>query len=392
MSAARMVKTDTEGVFRRGGRWVAIWRDYSGRQRSASAATKAEAIVVRASKMGDARRGAREPSRMTFAQYAPEWIASYTGRTSRGIRQETVDDYRKTLGLDKNGNVRDDYDGACQFLGRLRLSEIGPSDIKRYARHLGSQGMSKGTVRLRLAPVRALLATALEDELIVSNPSAGLRIGHVVGGSEEDKGKVKAKALTHEELRALIREAAPEWRLLIEFLAHTGLRVSEALALRWDDLDLGQRRVRVRRRWYRGGFAAPKSRFGKRDVPISKGMARALWLRKGAHAEGDALVFARPAGGPFDGDSVHRVVSAAGRRAGIPSAHPHMLRHTCASMLFARGLNAKQVQAWLGHHSASFTLDTYVHLLTDELPDASFLDSITAADEPEVEEAEAASG
>ena len=54
------------------------------------------------------------------------------------------------------------------------------------------------------------------------------------------------------------------------------------------------------------------------------------------------------------------------------------MRHTCASLLFQRGLNAKQVQRWLGHHSASFTLDTYVHLLEDELPDAAFFDAITA--------------
>ena len=45
---------------------------------------------------------------------------------------------------------------------------------------------------------------------------------------------------------------------------------------------------------------------------------------------------------------------------------PH-LRHTVASRLFAEGRNVVQVQRWLGHHSPSFTLDTYVHLLEDNL-------------------------
>jgi integrase len=45
----------------------------------------------------------------------------------------------------------------------------------------------------------------------------------------------------------------------------------------------------------------------------------------------------------------------------------HTFRHTCASLLFERGANAKQVQRWLGHHSPSFTLDTYIHLLPDQL-------------------------
>lgn len=48
----------------------------------------------------------------------------------------------------------------------------------------------------------------------------------------------------------------------------------------------------------------------------------------------------------------------------------HTLRHTCATSLFRRGLNPKQVSAWLGHHSAAFTLDTYIHVLADDLPDA----------------------
>ena len=47
-------------------------------------------------------------------------------------------------------------------------------------------------------------------------------------------------------------------------------------------------------------------------------------------------------------------------------------RHTCATELFRRGLNAKQVQVWLGHHSPAFTLATYVHMLSDELPASPF--------------------
>jgi hypothetical protein len=61
------------------------------------------------------------------------------------------------------------------------------------------------------------------------------------------------------------------------------------------------------------------------------------------------------------------------------------MRHTCASILFRRGFNAKQVQVWLGHHSPAFTLATYVHLLPDDLPEPDFFDSIT----PECTAAEA---
>jgi integrase len=62
--------------------------------------------------------------------------------------------------------------------------------------------------------------------------------------------------------------------------------------------------------------------------------------------------------------------SLAAEEAGAPGAGFRTFRHTCASMLFERGANAKQVQRWLGHHAASFTLDTYIHLLRGDL-DAS---------------------
>jgi hypothetical protein len=70
----------------------------------------------------------------------------------------------------------------------------------------------------------------------------------------------------------------------------------------------------------------------------------------------------------------------------VPWAGLRTHRHMCASILFRRGYNAKQVQVWLGHHSPAFTLATYVHLLPDDLPEPDFFDSIS----PAQQEAEAA--
>jgi integrase len=72
-------------------------------------------------------------------------------------------------------------------------------------------------------------------------------------------------------------------------------------------------------------------------------------------------------GPPNYGNLRHRVLLPTAQEAGVPWMTFHTLRHTCASMLFEQGRNAKQVQRWLGHHSAAFTLDTYIHLLSDEL-------------------------
>jgi integrase len=72
------------------------------------------------------------------------------------------------------------------------------------------------------------------------------------------------------------------------------------------------------------------------------------------------------------------VFKPAAHRAGVPWAGLHTLRHTCATVLFRHGLNAKQVQLWLGHHSPAFTLATYVHLSSDDLPNPTFLDTLLA--------------
>jgi integrase len=227
-------------------------------QRKCSARTLAEARKLKASKTTDVERGEFVDSRITFAEYAPAWIDGYKRRTKRGIKPETLADYRKTIERD-----------ALPFFGRMRLSHIRPLDIKEYAASIEKRGVAAGTVRLSLAPVKALLADALEEDLIRSNPTAGVRIttGEAPATSlDDDEDEEQAKALGEEELAAFLATLSadplekgwPAWRLFFEFLAHTGLRIGEAIALKWGDVDLGERQVRVRRRLYRGRLDRPK--------------------------------------------------------------------------------------------------------------------------------------
>jgi integrase len=309
---------------------------------------------------------------VTFAEYAPQWLAGYQGRTGQGIRASSLDEYRRELGLDHHGQPNGR--GAIAYFGRRRLAEIEPRDVKAYAAALAVRGLSPASVKHALAPVRALLATAFEEGLIRSNPAAGLRFAQ---RAIEDADEEQVKALSPVELRALLDELEPDWRLFVTLLVETGLRIGEAVALRWGDVDFGRRRVKVRRRLYRGSYAPPKSRYGRRDVPLTRATARALahrWETLGRPDE-DAPLFASRAGTPLDASNLMAsMFKPAAKRAGVPWAGFHTLRHTCATMLFRAGLNAKQVQVWLGHHSPAFTLATYVHLLPDDLPDPDFLD------------------
>lgn len=363
--ARKLVRTATPGIFRRDNRYVVVVR-HNGRQVKRFARTLAEARTIRATLTADVARGEfRAASKLTLAEYAATWLDTYTGRTSRGLRPQTLAAYRGSIERD-----------VLPVLGGLRLAEVEAQHLKQLAASLSARGLGRNSIRLALAPLKALLATAHEEGVIRSNPAAGLRL--TSPQPEHDADERKAKALTEEELARLLGELPPQWRLVFEFMAHTGLRIGEVIGLQWQHVDFGRRRVFVRRRWYRGTYAPPKSRYGRRDVPLSQGMARQLWaLRKASRGADDALVFGSANGTPLNTANVYnRVYKPAAKRAGVSWATFHTLRHTCATTLFRRGLNAKQVQAWLGHHAASFTLDTYIHLLDDDLPDADFLDEI----------------
>jgi hypothetical protein len=75
------------GIYRRGGRYVVRYRDSRGKQRKQFARTLAEARDLKATLTADVKRGEyRQLSRTTFAEYAPRWVETYAGRTSRGLR------------------------------------------------------------------------------------------------------------------------------------------------------------------------------------------------------------------------------------------------------------------------------------------------------------------
>ena len=364
-----MLKTRSPGIYRRGRRYVVVAR-VRGRQVKRSAATLAEARVVKAALTTDVRRGEyREQARVTLAEYAPEWAESYTGRTSLGIGDGTRADYRSAL----------ERDAIPCPLGHLRLSEIEPRDLKRFATDLARRGLAPSSVAKSVAPLRALLATAVEEGLIRSNPAASLRLPRA-RADVADAGK--AKALTPDEFAAIHAAIPHGWQLFFRFLLETGLRVGESIQVRFGDFDFGCGWLTVERQFYRGTVCPPKSRRTRR-VRIAEPLVRELWRIRGRD---DELVFMAERGGRIvPSNLMSRTLKPAAVEAGLGAWSRergklradswvgfHTFRHTCATTLFRSGWNPAQVARFLGHTDPRFTLRTYVHLLDEDMPEPVF--------------------
>jgi integrase len=173
---------------------------------------------------------------------------------------------------------------------------VEPGDVRELLGARRKAGTKTGTIKQLRAALSAMFATAVEDGIVRSNPAAGIRIPAAL--SDEPDGD-RARALTRAELAMLLAALPADWRLFFEFLSHTGLRISEAVGLTWEHLDLGESpRVLVREQFYKGQRKRLKSQDGQRDIPLSPGMtARLLAHRRDTYRGDDRPVFAARRGG-----------------------------------------------------------------------------------------------
>ena len=340
-SSKSLVKTKTPGIFKKPGAttrpYVVVYRA-AGKQRKETCRTMAEARAIKAARETDDLRGEFQArSKITLRAYLADWIETYQGNGRHGFRDGTRVEYRRQLKY-----------GAYQFFGeRLRLTDVTPLHLADFVRWLadpdkqGGRRFADSSIANRVNPVRSALATAKRDGLIRHNPADGLALPNRQRIEEDDENTTKA--LSRDQLRQLLEVAPGDYRLLIETMASTGLRISEAIALQRRDLQLDDElhpHLRVRRAIVRGRVEPPKSKHGRRKVPLPRPLAAKL--RAHMHHVLDctetAWVFASQIGTPLDADNLRsRLIKPLMRQIGAPWAAWHTLRHTYASLQLARG-------------------------------------------------------
>ncbi|MBR0576797.1 site-specific integrase [Proteiniclasticum sp. BAD-10] len=268
----------------------------------------------------------------------------------------------------------------CPFL-YSPMPEIITSQIREW---YGSLRVSESTLKLINIIIKGSLTLALEDRIIQYNPAHAIRMKN-----EEPDEDDLTPVLAADEQQLLIRELNlndPVHRLLYFILA-TGLRLGEALCLRWSDFKIinKEKHVVVKRSLTRikndgsGVYVdlekEPKTKASKRSVPLPKKLVDQMssWEHRS-----EDLVFPNP---EHDGKTYifnktpARHLARLCRQAGITEVTVRGLRHTFATRHFEEGTPIKTVQKLLGHAKFETTMNIYTHVMPDiKIRDAKNID------------------
>jgi integrase len=240
-------------------------------------------------------------------------------------------------------------------LGAHKLADIRRADLQRLVARWLADGQGPSTIRNTLNAACAIYRHAVANEQVAVNPTTGLQLPAVRGRRERVVAPFEAAVL----IAALPEQDQALWATFF----YTGLRLGEARALRWQDVDLAAGVIRVERGWDPvAGPIDPKSSAGRRVVPISAVVRTQLVARKLAAGRG-GLVFARADGTAFNPKTVIARARRAWKAAGLNPITPHEARHSYASLMIAAGVNAKTHSTYMGHANIAITLDRYGHLM-----------------------------
>jgi integrase len=327
-------------------RYVARYRDPSGKQRNKTFTRKVDAeryltSVESAKLSGQYVDPAR--SRVTVGSWADLWLDAQTD-----LAQKTRERYEGIL----SRHIRPRW-------GSVPLASVTHAEVQRWLSRLE---LAPASVRKTHRVLSMALAYAVKDGRLAVNPAAGVSLPRVQ--------QTERRFLTHRQVHDLAEECGEPYRLVVLFLAYTGMRWGEMAALRVRRVDFLRRRVLVAESVtpVRGVMTfGPTKGHERREVPLPRFLVDDL-ARHVAGRKSDDLVFTGQRGAVMRSGTFRRAaLSGAAEALGIPGFHPHALRHTAASLAIASGADVKVVQQMLGHKSATMTLDQYGHLFGDRL-------------------------
>jgi integrase len=297
-----------------------------------------------------------DPSRETVGAFVERWLRDWA---NSNVSNKTWTRYAQLL--------RKHF---ASRLGSVPIQKLRAADLQAAYTAMAEQGLADQT-RLHLHRViHRMLGHALQWGVVTRNVATMV-----------DAPRVRAheiEILTPAEVKAVLEKLRGRSLYPIASVAlATGLRRSELLALRWQDVDLDGATATVERaleQTKRGGlvFKPPKTRYGRRTITLPPSTVAELRAHRKSQAEqrlalglgkapDDALVFATWEGSTRSPNALTKEWALAMKVAGIRATF-HSLRHTHASTLIASGLDVLTISRRLGHGSPAITLGVYGHL------------------------------
>lgn len=309
-----------------------------------------------------------EPSKLTVGEWLQTWLDTRTNQ-----RANTISSYRDMMRLHV----------LAYPLAHVRLQALTPTMLSEHWRKVSERGSRSGgplsprTVRYAHSVLRKAVNDAVGEYLQAPPMWSKVQLPRQAAANGSDP-----EAWGPEDLRDFLAGTAdtrlgPLWVVM----AHTAIRRGEALALRWDDVNLETGDLRVARAVSDLGagptYDVPKNgeartvhapsvvrqalREWRKEQAQDQLRAGAAWL--GAGAESGALVFTMPTGRPIAPSYASKAFAKEVKRTGVSPLTLHGLRHTAATLLLRDGASVHLVARMLGHKDPSITLQVYSHAI-----------------------------
>jgi integrase len=324
-----------------GKRWRARYVDPSGKEVERSFQVKAEATAWITAQTADIAKGsyvAPKDAVMTFDAWAEKWLANY----SKSRRQSSARQAKTHL-----KTIREEF-------GPMTLAEIKPSMVTAWTGNL-KDDYKPSTIYALYRRFTHVLDDAVHDGLLARNPCSRRTAPSI--------GHVEQFCPTTEQVWQLHDAMAEHLQVAVLLGAFAGLRVSEAVALRIEDVDFTRGVVFPKVQWSQGqGWSAPlKTKGSNAPVPIPRELT--LMLSSSVQQFPGPTLVTNGRGKPVGPWIVDRAVDKVRQ---VDELHFHCLRHHLASLLIGSGCDVKTVQARMRHSSARTTLDVYGHMWPDK--------------------------
>lgn len=341
---------DGSGCTCKPGYEAAVWSARDGRKIRKTFRTLTEAKGWRHDAASAVGKGTlRAPTSTTLREAADAFLAGAEAGTIRArngqpYRPSALRSYRRAL----TKRVLPD-------LGARKLGDVTRFDLQDLVDRLLAEGLSSSTIQNTLMPLRAIYRRALRRGDVATNPTSLLEIP--TGSVSRDR--IASPAEAEQLLDALPLGERALWATAM----YAGLRRGELLALTWADVDFDDGLIRVERAWDPDAKVTiePKSKAGRRTVPLGSTLRARLREHQLATARRSGLVFGPDGETPADPDTVRRTALKAW--ATVRPIGLHECRHTFASLMIAAGVNAKALSTYMGHSSVTITYDRYGHLM-----------------------------